>query len=145
MNSKTRIPYLASALLAGCAAAVPMGDPKTDAALKEFNPPMGMVGVYIYRNENFGAAHKLDVLVDGLEIGSTGAKTYLYRAVAPGTHVITSKGENRESVEVSAKPGTLVFIWQEAKFGTVNLRSKLHVVNEAEGRLGVQQAQLAVP
>lgn len=145
MDFKKQFTQLAVVLLAGCAATVPLGDVKTDAMLKQFSPPPDAVRIYIYRNENYGSAYKLDVLVDGMEIGSTSAKTYLYKDVSPGSHTITSKGEDRDTVEVNAKIGTLVFVWQEAKFGTVYLRSKLHVVNPVEGRAGVQESRLAAP
>ena len=121
-----------------------MGDPKMDASLKEFKAPQDMAGIYIYRNETFGAEYILDVLVDGLEIGSTASETYLYKEVVPGRHTVTSKGENRDSVEIDAKPDKLVFIWQEAKFGMANLRTKVHLVSEQEGKRGVQETRLAI-
>ena len=50
---------LASSLF-GCAS-VPMGDAKQDAALKTFSIPADKAGIYVYRNESFGAAVKMDV------------------------------------------------------------------------------------
>ena len=100
---------IASSLI-GCAS-VPMGDAKKDAALKTFSVPADKAGNYVYRNESIGAAVKMDVELDGQPIGQTAAKTYLYKEVAPGTHTISSKAENTDSVQIDAKPGTLNFIW----------------------------------
>lgn len=101
---------VASSLL-GCAS-VPMGDTQRDAALKAFSVPADTAGVYIYRNESFGGAIRMNVELDGQAIGKTAANTYLYKEVAPGKHTISSKSENTDSIEIDAKPGTLSFIWQ---------------------------------
>ena len=131
-------------LFAGCTS-VPMGSPAKDIVLKEFKAPTNKTGIYIYRNEAFGSAIRMDILIDGLEVGSTAAKTYLYKEVEPGTHTVTSKSENRDSIEVEAKPGTLIFIWQEVKMGFMYAGTKLHLVSEKDGKAGVAESKLAVP
>ncbi|MGA0611256.1 DUF2846 domain-containing protein [Caldimonas sp. KR1-144] len=129
--------------LTGCAS-VPMGDAKQDAALKTFSVPADKAGIYIYRNETMGAAVKMDVAIDGAPIGQTAANTFLYKEVAPGKHVVTSKAENTDQLEVDAKPGTLTYIWQEVKMGVLYARTKLHLVSEADGKKGVTETKLAV-
>lgn len=131
-----------AATLAGCAS-VPMGDAKQDAALKTFTVPADKAGLYIYRNESMGAAIKMDVEVDGKAIGQTAANTYLYKEVAPGKHLVTSKAENTDSIEIEAKPGTLNYVWQEVKMGLMYARTKLNLVDEAEGKKGVLETKLA--
>lgn len=133
--------FIASSLV-GCAS-VPMGDAKQDAALKTFSVPADQAGVYIYRNETMGAAVTMDVELDGKPIGQTAANTYLYKEVAPGKHIISSKAENTDTVEIDAKPGTLSYIWQEVKMGLMYARTKLHLVGEAEGKKGVLETKLA--
>ncbi|MES2944364.1 MAG: DUF2846 domain-containing protein [Pseudomonadota bacterium] len=128
--------------IVGCAS-VPMGDPKLDIALKSFQAPADKAGIYVYRNESIGAGVKMDVLLDGKNIGETVANTYMYREVAPGKHTVESKAENTDAVEVDLKPGTLAFIWQEVKMGMMFARTKLHVVNESEGKKGVMETKLA--
>ncbi|MDO9468088.1 MAG: DUF2846 domain-containing protein [Thiobacillus sp.] len=128
--------------LVGCAS-VPMGDAKQDAALKTFSVPADKAGVYIYRNESIGAAIKMDVEVDGKPIGQTAAKTYLYKEVTPGKHTVSSKAENTDTIEIDAKPGTLTYIWQEVKMGLMYARTKLNLVDEAEGKKGVLETSLA--
>lgn len=128
--------------LVGCAS-VNMGDAKQDAALKTFAVPKDNAGVYIYRNESMGAAIKMGVELDGKAIGQTAANTYLYKEVTPGRHTFTSKAENDSSIDVDAKPGTLLYIWQEVKMGLLGARSKLQLVDQVQGQKGVQETKLA--
>ena len=128
--------------LVGCAS-VPMGDVKQDAALKTFTVPADKAGVYVYRNESMGGSVKMDVAVDGVPIGQTAAKTFLYKEVTPGKHTISSKAENTDTVEIDAKPGAISYIWQEVKMGVMYARNKLHLVEEAEGKKGVLETKLA--
>ena len=129
--------------LSGCAS-VPMGDAGQDAALKAFRIAPDRAGIYVYRNESMGGAIKMDVTIDGVDIGQTAAKTYLFNEVAPGRHTVASKAENTDTLEVDARPGTLTYIWQEVKMGVLYARTKLHVVDEAQGRKGVQETKFAV-
>ncbi len=135
------ISFLALTMV-GCAS-VPMGDAKKDAELKSFTPKPDVAGLYIYRNESFGAAIRMDVEVDGKPVGQTAAKTYFYKEVTPGKHTVTSKSENSDSIEVDAVAGKLYFIWQEVKMGLLYARTKLSLVSEDEGKKGVQESQLA--
>ena len=129
--------------LTGCAS-VPMGDAKQDAALKTFKIAPDKAGVYVFRNETMGAAVKMDLSLDGAELGQTAASTYLFKEVAPGKHTMVSKAENTDTLEFDAKPGTLTYIWQEVKMGIMYARTKLHLVDEAQGKKGVQETKLAV-
>ena len=140
---KSLITVVALALsLVGCAS-VNMVDAKQDATLKTFAIPKDKAGVYIYRNESMGAAIKMSVELDGKAIGQTAANTYLYKEVSPGKHTFTSKAENDSSIDVDAKPGTLLYIWQEVKMGLLSARSKLQLVDQAQGQKGVQETKLA--
>ena len=133
---------LAVLTLGGCAS-VRMGDTKQDAILKEFQVPKESAGVYLYRNELFGAAVRLDVAVNGRTIGETGAKTYLYFELSPGTYTITSKGENTDAVTVDISARSLTYIWQEVRMGFLYARTRLHVVSADEGKKGVLESSLA--
>jgi hypothetical protein len=144
-----RLSFLAAAMLAaslatGCAS-VNMADATQDAQRKTFTAPADKAGVYIYRNESMGAAVKMPVTVDGQMIGQTAANTYLYKEVAPGKHEVVSMTEGKENkVEIDAKPGTLVYIWQEVKMGMLAAASKLHLVSAEQGQKGVKDTKLAV-
>lgn len=87
-----------------------MGSSTLDAVLKKFMPASNQAGVYVYRNENFGAAVKIDVKVDGALLGQTVAKTFLYKEVLPGNHRIASISEDTDTVEINAEAGKLYYI-----------------------------------
>ena len=127
------------ALLSGCAS-VPMADTKLDAAAKTFAAPAGKAGVYVYRNETFGAAVKMDVFLDGKRLGDTVARSYFYAEVEPGTHAVMGKSENESEVRFHALAGKLYFIWQEVKMGLLYARNELKLVDEAVGRAGVTES-----
>lgn len=130
-----------ASVLAGCAS-VPLGDAKMDAQAKTFVAPKDKAGLYIYRNESMGAVAKMTVVIDGQTVGQTAAKTFIYKEVPPGKHVITSIAENTDTLEMDAQPGKLAFIWQEVKMGILSARSKLHLVSTEEGKKGVEETKL---
>jgi hypothetical protein len=139
----SRFSCVAFLVLTGCAS-VPKGDAIQDAALKTFTAKPDRSGIYVYRNENFGAAVTMDVEVDGKPLGQTAAKTYLYKEVPAGKHRITSKSENDDNIEIDTVAGKLYYIWQEVKMGLLYARTKLHLVDEATGQAGVKESELAV-
>ena len=131
--------------LVGCAS-VPMGDPAQDASLKTFQAaPAGKAGLYVYRNETFGAAVKLNLAVDGQALGSSASKTYFYKELAPGKHTVTSYGENTDTLDFEAIAGKLYYVWQEVKMGLFAPRTQLHLATEKDGQSGVLESKLAKP
>jgi hypothetical protein len=132
---------VATALLAGCAS-VPMASPDADTAAKAFQADAATASIYVYRNESMGAAIKMPVLIDGMSVGDTASKTYIFKKVSPGSHVITSKTENDSTLTVDTTAGNNYFIWQEVKMGLWTARSELHLVDEAKGRAGVAECKL---
>jgi len=115
-----------------------------DIRLKSFEAPKKNAIIYIYRNEIRGNIAIMDVKVDGEFLGETVWKTYLYKEVTPGTHIITSKAANEHSIEIDVKAGSVNYIWQEVKLGILSPRSKLHLVSSAEGKAGVLESKLIV-
>jgi hypothetical protein len=145
MQLKRLVPVGALLLvMAGCAS-VPMGDPQKDAALKTFSVPTDMAAIYVYRNENMGAAIKMPVILDGKVLGDTAAKTYLYSEVAPGKHQLVSKTENDSTLNVDVVAGKIYYVWQEVKMGLFAARSKLQQVDDTTGQAGVMESKLAAP
>lgn len=127
--------------LVGCAS-VPMANTNDDGAAKKFSPSPDMSGIYIYRNEYFGAAIKMPVLLNGRELGKTVAYSYLYKEVPPGKHIITADGENTDILKVETRPGQNVFIHQQIKMGFAVGRSGMTFVDSAEGQAGVRECKL---
>ena len=71
-----------------------MPSPEMDTSAKSYAVKQNKANIYVYRNEVFGAAVKLGVLVDGRAVGDTASKTFLLLEVDPGSHTIVSKSEN---------------------------------------------------
>lgn len=137
----TIVAILMAVALSGYAS-VPMATPEADAAAKAFRVTPNKGNVYIYRNENFGAAIKMPLLIDNVAVGDTAAKTYVFRQLDPGSHVITSKTENDATLSLDVKAGANYFVWQEVKMGAFSARSALHLVDEATGKAGVADCEL---
>lgn len=130
--------------LTGCGT-LKMADNNLDTARKTFTVPTDKAGLYVYRNEHMGGAMMMKVSINGKEVGRTGAMTYLYQELTPGRHKLTSHAENEDSLELDAKPGTLIYVWQEVKMGLLSARSKLHLAAEEQGRKGVLESRLVQP
>lgn len=141
---KSRLTLIAMSLmfglLAGCAS-VPMSDPAADAAAKQFAPVDGKSVIYVYRNESFGAAVKMDLALDGKPVGETAAKTYFRFVVDPGHHVVDSQ-KGTSKLDLDTEPGKLYFVWQEVKMGMWVANSALHQEDAGKGEADVQECKL---
>lgn len=127
--------------LGGCASVkqAPAGE---DASAKRFEAPAGLSRIYIYRNEFLGTLVGLDLSVDGQVAGTTKGKTFVIADVPPGDHEIVSKGENTHQLRISTQIGQPSFVWQEVKMGLLSAGSRLHAVDAATGRAGVNESSL---
>lgn len=132
---------VASAMLTGCAS-VPMASPELDSQAKQFTTVPDKAKIYIYRDENMGAAVKMPVLLNGMSVGDTVAKSYILREVEPGEHTIVSKTENDAELRLTADAGKNYYVWQEVKMGAFSARSKLHLVDDAKGQESVKECKL---
>lgn len=139
-----RLPLAAAlAFLASACASVPMASPEADRAAKAFKPPADQANLYLFRDENFGAAVRFSVLLDGAPLGETAAKTFLFAPVAPGTHTLVSKAENDAELTFTAEAGKNVFVWQEVKMGILSARSRLELVDEPSAKARIRTCKLA--
>jgi hypothetical protein len=144
MSSKSMmiVTLCAAVGISGCAS-VPMAAADQDAKAKAFaQPTTGESNLYIYRNETFGAAIKMPLLLDGTSVGDTGPHTYVFKTISAGDHIITSKGEKDTTLEVNAGAGKTYFVWQEMKMGAFAARSALHLVDQPTGEKAVLSCKL---
>ena len=131
----------ANTLLFGCAS-VPMAPDAEDLAAKAFTVSKDKAGIYIYRDETFGAAIKMPVSMDEKLLGQTASKTYFFKEVKPGNHVIKSLTENTSTLDLKAEAGKIYYVWQEVKMGAFQAGSKLQLVSEEKGQKGVKSCKL---
>lgn len=134
---------LAAVVLASGCASVQMASEQQDTAAKSYAVKPGTANIYVYRNEQMGAAIKMPVAINGKLVGDTAAKTYLLLQVPPGRHELVSKTENDATLAVNAEAGRNYFVWQEVKMGMMQARSLLHLVDEPTGKAGVAECKLA--
>ena len=137
---------LVSTTLVACATLVPPpGDPAQDTALKTFTVAVDKAGLFVYRNEALQGSPPLAIEVDGQVVGRTAHMSYIYVELPPGRHHIRAVGDDvATTLTFEARPGTLSYVWQEeAKFDKRHGWSRLHLVNEVEGRNGVLRSKLA--
>jgi len=126
----------------GCAASVPMATKEQDIAAKKFTSPASGSRIYLFRDETFGYAISMPVVLDGKVVGGTAAQTYFMWNVTPGQHQIQSLTENISAVTLDTSAGKTYFVWQEVKMGFAQARSDLQVVDEVRGRKSVAQCKL---
>lgn len=130
--------------LSGCAS-VRQGDAGQEGAQKTFMPKPGVAGIYIYRNDGIGGFTKMDVAVDGRNIGQIANKTYLYAEVTPGPHVVTGKSGETSigGVEINAVPAKLYYVKQASNEGWFSVGSSLRAVDAIEAQRELKQSSLA--
>lgn len=130
----------ASVLLTACATA-PMAPPADDAAAKTFTHSEDKAGLYVFRDELFGAAIGMPVSVNGYIAGKTAANTYFYFELPPGRYTIGSHTENESFLPATLIAGESFYVWQEVKMGFMTARSKLHAVDSSRGQAGVMSSR----
>ena len=131
-----------TSLMGGCAS-VPMAGANEDAKAKSFVAPTdGRANLYVYRNESFGAAIKMPLLLDNMAIGDTAAHTYAFQQLTPGQHMLVSKTEKDVSLAIDAEAGKNYYVWQEVKMGMWAARSALHLVDDKTGEEAVKDCKL---
>lgn len=127
--------------LTGCVA-VQTASLEKDSKAKLFVTDEKLSNVYLYRNENFGMAIGMPVVVDGKIAGKTGAKSFFNWKLEPGEHVFKSLTENTSVLNLKTEAGKNYFIWQEVKMGMWSARSLLQEVSSEIGEKGVNECKL---
>ncbi len=141
MSIRTTLYLTALIMTIGCATA-PMALPERDISAKLFKPVEGKAVVYIYRDENFGAAIKVPIIINGQSVGSTVAKSYFRILLDPGPCEVECKAERDGKVMFKVEAGKVYFFRQEMKMGFLVAGCMMHLIPEIEGRRAVAECQL---
>lgn len=142
MKLLTRLLLLTLALFLAACSSLPKAGVEQDSTAKSFSPAADKGTLYIYRNERFGGAVEMDVLVNNKPLGKTGPKSYFALTVPPGQYTIVSKSENDATLSVDVEAGKNYFVWQEVKMGILYARSLLQLVDDAKGKSGVLECSM---
>jgi hypothetical protein len=89
--------------------------------------------VYVVRPARLGFAIKSWFLCDDQVLGVNKGESYFFAYVEPGTHVLWSKSENVDALELELEAGETYYIQQKVQMGGLKARTKLEVLDEAEG------------
>ena len=104
----------------------------------------GKATVYIIRNSSIGSLIKMSVECNGMKIGSTKAKQYVYTVVDPGSYTFVSKTpENSGSLNLTLESGKTYYIKQQVKMGIVVARTGLELMNDLEGKKALNDCKLS--
>lgn len=125
----------------GCASA-PMATPERDMTAKAFSSIADKAVVYIYRDENFGGAVKIPIIVNSRIIGDTVAKSYFRIVLDPGPCEVQCKAESDSRQSFQTEAGKVYFLRQEMKMGMFVAGCMMHLIPEAEGRMAIARCKL---
>jgi hypothetical protein len=100
--------------------------------LKALKPAPGKTMVYFLRPSNFGGGMKIEVTVDGKELGVTKMNTFLYSEMVPGKHVLETNGENNQKLDVDLKSDSTYYYNLRIYPGFWKGRCELDRITEAK-------------
>jgi PBP1b-binding outer membrane lipoprotein LpoB len=129
-------------IFSGCVQKMERAPIAEDKLAKEFKTDPDFANLYICRNESFGWAVHMPVLVNDKLIGRTEAQSYFYIKLEEGRQNIKSLTEQIQSIYVDTTKGKNYFVWQEVKMGTWVANSMLHSMNDEDGKKCVQSSHM---
>jgi len=111
---------------------------RTPAAIEE------KADVYVIRNSSIGSLVKIGVECNGVAIGSTKAKQYVYTVLDPGYYTFVSKTpENSASLGITLEAGKTYYIKQQVKMGIIAARTGLELMNDLDGKKALNDCKLS--
>ena len=129
-------------IFSGCVQKMERAPIAEDKLAKEFKTDPDFANLYICRNESFGWAVHMPVLVNDKLIGRTEAQSYFYIKLEEGRQNIKSLTKQIQSIYVDTTKGKNYFVWQEVKMGTWTGNSMLHSMNEEDGKRCVESSHM---
>ena len=129
-------------IFSGCVQKMERAPIAEDKLAKEFKTDPDFANLYICRNESFGWAVHMPVLVNDKLIGRTEAQSYFYIKLEEGRQNIKSLTEQIQSIYVDTTKGKNYFVWQEVKMGTWVANSMLHSMSDEDGKKCVKSSYM---
>ena len=129
-------------IFSGCVQKMERAPIAEDKLAKEFKTDPDFANLYICRNESFGWAVHMPVLVNDKLIGRSEAQSYFYIKLEEGRQNIKSLTEQIQSIYVDTTKGKNYFVWQEVKMGTWTANSMLHSMSEEDGKRCVESSHM---
>ena len=102
-------------------------------------PEPGKALVYVVRPTSAGFAIKSWFFADDAVLGINRGSSYFFAQIEPGSHVFWSKSENVDALELKVEAGRTYYIQQHVRMGAFRARTKLEVLQDAEGAKALSQ------
>ncbi len=147
-DMKLVIAMMAVLIFSGCASLPTPEEMKTESVGFEVPvlPQEGKAIVYVVRPLSLGGLIRFNVFIDDKEadseVGYTRGQQYIYFNLEPGERTILSKAENWAETVVTANPGDIIFIQQDASMGFIMARNSLSKIQDYEGKYHVKTLKL---
>ena len=113
-----------------------------DSIARNLSPLPDSAIVYIMRPDFLAMAIRMDLSCDSVYIGTTSPYRYIYTVLAPGTHKILSRSENKFYLDITVEANKIYYVQQQAKMGAFYARTKLNPVDEETGKKMLSKCKL---
>jgi hypothetical protein len=90
--------------------------------------------LYVVRPTSVGFAIKSFFLCDQQILGINRGSSYFFASIDPGRHVLWSKSENVDAIEIDAQAGATYYIQQHVQMGWGRARTRIELLDEAAGK-----------
>lgn len=107
-------------------------------------PPSGKALVYVIRPTIMGNKVQTKLGVDGQWVGVNRGNNYFFVTLEPGEHYFCSQAENRSALALKVEAGKTYYLQQKIRMGFMKARTKLTVLDEAEGKTGLAKCHLSL-
>jgi hypothetical protein len=110
---------------------------------KNLSPAEGKALVYILRPSMVGSLIKFDVSCDGISLGSTTGKRFIYANLEPGVRKLLGEAENKEEIFLEVEAGKTYYLEQQAKMGLLMARTGWNKLTDSEGKKKLGKCKLS--
>jgi hypothetical protein len=107
-------------------------------------PPSDKALVYVIRPTWMGNKVQTKLGVDGQWVGVNRGNNYFFLTLEPGEHYFCSQAENRSAVALKVEPGKTYYLQQKIRMGFMKARTRVEVLDEAEGKKGLEKCHLSL-
>jgi hypothetical protein len=100
--------------------------------------------IFVIRPTMWGNKIQTKLAVDGQWMGVNRGNNYFFFTLDPGEHYFCSDSENRSLLTLNVEAGKTYYLQQKIKMGMWKARNKLVVLDEAEGKKGLEECHLSL-
>lgn len=110
--------------------------------IKQMSPPENKALVFIVRRQSMAKLIKVTLECNGVYLGTTKGKRFIYLILDPGSYTFVSKAKNKSSLQLNLEAGNSYFILQKISTGGIMTITKLELMEETTGRKKLKKCSL---